>query len=131
VHNPGLRKLPHASDALEPYIDAQTMQIRHDRHHQGCVDNLNKTVASGSSLSKLTAEELLERLDSLPAQVRTQIRNQGGGHANHSLWQTLAPAAQSGKPSIFNCYPSSQAGHHRSKNAERLRRARWAHETGD
>jgi Fe-Mn family superoxide dismutase len=95
-----LPKLPYAYDALEPYIDAQTMQIHHDKHHQAYVDNLNKAVAGDAALSKLTVEELLERLDTLPANVRTAVRNQGGGHANHSLfWQTLCPAAKSGKPS--------------------------------
>jgi Fe-Mn family superoxide dismutase len=95
-----LPKLPYAYDALEPYIDAQTMQIHHDKHHQAYVDNLNKAVAGDPALFKLTVEELLERLDTLPATVRTAVRNQGGGHANHSLfWQTLCPASKSGKPS--------------------------------
>lgn len=95
-----LPKLPYAVDALEPYIDAQTMQIHHGKHHQAYVDNLNKAVAADASLSRLTAEELLQRLDTLPAAIRTAVRNHGGGHANHSLfWQTLAPAARSGKPS--------------------------------
>ena len=94
-----LPKLPYAYDALEPYIDAQTMQIHHDRHHQAYVDNLNRAVGSDAALSKLSVEELLERLDTLPAAVRTAVRNQGGGHANHTLfWQTLAPASKSGKP---------------------------------
>jgi Fe-Mn family superoxide dismutase len=95
-----LPKLPYAFDALEPYIDAQTMQIHHDKHHQAYVDNLNKAVGADAALSKLSVEELLQRLDTLPAAVRTQVRNQGGGHANHSLfWQTLCPASKSGKPS--------------------------------
>ena len=94
-----LPKLPYAYDALEPYIDAQTMQIHHDKHHQAYVDNLNKAIAADATLSKLTVEELLQRLDTLPAAVRTAVRIQGGGHANHSLfWQTLCPAAKSGKP---------------------------------
>jgi len=94
-----LPKLPYAYDALEPYIDAQTMQIHHDKHHQAYVDNLNKAVAGDLALARLTVEELLQRLDTLPAAIRTQVRNQGGGHANHSLfWQTLCPAARSGKP---------------------------------
>jgi Fe-Mn family superoxide dismutase len=88
-----LPPLPYAFDALEPYIDARTMEIHHDKHHQAYVDNLNKAVASDSSLSGMTVEELLAKLDTLPAPVRTAIRNQGGGHANHSLfWQTLGPA---------------------------------------
>jgi len=95
-----LPKLPYAYDALEPYIDAQTMQIHHDRHHQAYVDNLNKAVAGDPALAMLSVDELLERVDSLPSPIRTQVRNQGGGHANHSLfWQTLAPASKSGKPS--------------------------------
>jgi Fe-Mn family superoxide dismutase len=95
-----LPELPYAYDALEPYIDARTMQIHHDKHHQAYVDNLNKAVAGDPALAKFTVEQLLEGLDTLPAGVRTAIRNQGGGHANHSLfWQTLAPAAKSGKPS--------------------------------
>ena len=94
-----LPKLPYAYDALEPYIDAQTMQIHHDKHHQAYVDNLNKAVATDPALTRLSVEELLQRLDTLPAAIRTQVRNQGGGHANHSLfWQTLCPASKSGKP---------------------------------
>ena len=91
--------LPYSTDALEPYIDAATMQIHHDKHHQAYVDNLNKAVAGDPALAKLSVEELLLRLDTLPAAIRTQVRNQGGGHANHSLfWQTLCPASKSGKP---------------------------------
>ncbi len=94
-----LPKLPYAYDALEPYIDAQTMQIHHDKHHQAYVDNLNKAIGGDPVLSKLSVDELLLRLDTLPAAIRTQVRNQGGGHANHSLfWPSLAPAAHSGKP---------------------------------
>ncbi|MGA2148358.1 MAG: superoxide dismutase [Bryobacteraceae bacterium] len=94
-----LPKLPYAYDALEPYIDAQTMQIHHDKHHQAYVDNLNKAVAGEPALAGMTVEQLLGKLDSLPAAVRTAVRNQGGGHANHSLfWLTLAPASQAGKP---------------------------------
>jgi len=94
-----LPKLPYAYDALEPYIDAETMRIHHDKHHQAYVDNLNKAIAADPALSKMSVDELLRRLDTLPANVRTAVRNQGGGHANHSLfWQTLCPAAQSAKP---------------------------------
>jgi superoxide dismutase, Fe-Mn family len=94
-----LPKLPYAFDALEPFIDAQTMQIHHDKHHQAYVDNLNKAIGADPALSRLSVEDLLRRLDTLPAAVRTAVRNQGGGHANHSLfWQTLCPASKSGKP---------------------------------
>jgi Fe-Mn family superoxide dismutase len=95
-----LPKLPYAFDALEPFIDAQTMQIHHGRHHQAYVDNLNKAVATDDALAKLPVEDLLRRLDTIPAAIRTAVRNHGGGHANHSLfWETLAPAAKSGAPS--------------------------------
>jgi Fe-Mn family superoxide dismutase len=88
-----LPPLPYAADALEPYIDAQTMTIHHDKHHQAYVDNLNKAVANAPSLAGMSVEELLAKLDTVPEAVRTAVRNQGGGHANHSLfWQTLAPA---------------------------------------
>jgi Fe-Mn family superoxide dismutase len=94
-----LPKLPYAYDALEPYIDARTMEIHHDKHHQAYVDNLNKAVAGDPALAALTVEQLLRRIDSLPAPLRTPVRNQGGGHANHSLfWETLAPSSKSGKP---------------------------------
>lgn len=95
-----LPKLPYPYDALEPYIDALTMQIHHDKHHQAYVNNLNKAVASEPSLAGVSVEDLLRRLDTLPPVVRNAIRNQGGGHANHSLfWMTLTPASKSGKAS--------------------------------
>jgi Fe-Mn family superoxide dismutase len=94
-----LPKLPYAYDALEPYIDAQTMQIHHDKHHQAYVDNLNKAIAADPLLGKRSVEDLLIHLDTLPQGIRTAVRNQGGGHANHSLfWLTLAPASKSGNP---------------------------------
>jgi Fe-Mn family superoxide dismutase len=94
-----LPNLPYAYDALEPFIDAQTMQIHHDKHHKAYVDNLNKAVSAYPDLAKLSVEQLLERLDTLPEAIRTAVRNQGGGHANHSLfWLTLTPATKSGKP---------------------------------
>lgn len=95
-----LPPLPYSYDALEPYVDAQTMHIHHDKHHQAYVDNLNKAVASEPSLAGKSVEELLANLDTLPQSVRTAVRNQGGGHANHSLfWQTLTPASRQKKPS--------------------------------
>src|SRR4030095_2713786 len=82
--------LPYAYEALEPHIDAQTMQIHHDKHHQTYVDNLNKAVASHSEFAAMTVEELLMKLDTLPQEIKTAVRNSGGGHANHSLfWKTL------------------------------------------
>jgi len=119
-----LPKLPYAYDALEPYIDAQTMQIHHDKHHQAYVDNLNKAVAGDSALSKLTVDQLLERLDTLPAYVRTAVRNQGGGHANHTLfWQTLCSAAKSEKPSGGLASAIAQSFGDQTKFEDQLRAA--------
>ena len=94
-----LPPLPYAYDALEPFLDAQTMQIHHDKHHQAYVDNLNKAIASEPSLAGKDLDALLANPDTVPAAVRTQIRNQGGGHANHSIfWSTLTPASKQKKP---------------------------------
>ena len=85
-----LPPLPYADDALEPHIDAQTMTIHHDKHHQAYVDNLNKALAGSPDLAIRPLDELLRDLDKLPEQVRTAVRNHGGGHANHSLfWKCL------------------------------------------
>lgn len=96
-----LPKLPYTFDALEPHIDAQTMEIHHDRHHKAYVDNLNKAVAGTDWAGKPVAE-LLMSLDKLPEKVRTAVRNNGGGHYNHSLfWELMSP--KGGKPSgAFN-----------------------------
>ena len=89
-----LPPLPYAVDALEPYLDAQTMQIHHDKHHQAYVTNLNKAVAGHADLSAMSVEDLVRGLDKVPAEMRTAIRNHGGGHANHSLlWTSLAKSA--------------------------------------
>lgn len=82
-----LHPLPYAYDALEPYIDTLTMQIHHDKHHQAYVDNLNKAIA-GTDAEDLTLEELMANISSYPAAVR----NNGGGHFNHTLfWSILGP----------------------------------------
>jgi Fe-Mn family superoxide dismutase len=78
--------LPYAYDALEPYFDATTMHLHHDKHHQAYVNNLNVAVAAHPELAGKTVWELVENLNSLPDSVRTAVRNQGGGHANHSFW---------------------------------------------
>ena len=83
-----LPPLPYAFDALEPYIDAQTMQIHHDKHHQAYVDNLNAAIAKHPELASKSLEELLGALDAVPEDIRTAVRNHGGGHANHSLFWT-------------------------------------------
>ncbi|MGC9311169.1 MAG: superoxide dismutase [Sediminispirochaetaceae bacterium] len=89
--------LPYAYDALEPYIDARTMEIHHDKHHVGYTAKLNKAL-EGSSLADTPIEELLKGLDGLPDEIRTAVRNNGGGHYNHSLfWEVMAPNA-GGRP---------------------------------
>ncbi len=88
----GPYKLPplgYAFDALEPYIDARTMEIHHDKHHQAYVNNLNVAVA-GTHFGNQPVEQLIANLDQLPEKIRTAVQNNGGGHANHSLfWQLL------------------------------------------
>jgi Fe-Mn family superoxide dismutase len=83
-----------AYDALDPYIDAETMELHHDKHHQTYVDNLNKAIEPYPHLADLTIENLLRRLDQVPEEIRTAVRNHGGGHANHQLfWEILGPKA--------------------------------------
>jgi Fe-Mn family superoxide dismutase len=86
-----LPKLPYGFDALEPHIDAKTMQIHHDLHHQAYVDNLNKLVA-GTEWASKPLEEIVKNINKVPEKVRTGVRNNGGGHYNHSLfWQMMSP----------------------------------------
>jgi Fe-Mn family superoxide dismutase len=86
-----LPALPYAFDALEPHIDAKTMEIHHDRHHATYVNNLNAAL-EGQNVGEQTIEELISKLNELPESIRTAVRNNGGGHANHSLfWQILSP----------------------------------------
>jgi Fe-Mn family superoxide dismutase len=93
-----LPPLGYAFDALEPHIDAQTMQIHHDKHHASYITNLNKAVAGEASLAGKTVEQLVANLSSVPEAIRTAVRNQGGGHANHSLFWTLLKKNGGGKP---------------------------------
>lgn len=86
-----LPKLPYAYDALEPYIDAQTMEIHHTKHHNTYVTNLNAAV-EGTEFADKDLIELISNLDAVPADKQTAVRNNGGGHANHSLfWEILTP----------------------------------------
>src|SRR6187401_3251563 len=85
-----LPPLGYAFDALEPHIDAKTMEIHHDKHHMAYVGNLNRAVADYPDLQKKSVEDLLRNLSTLPEKARTAIRNHGGGHANHAFfWQML------------------------------------------
>ena len=85
-----LPPLPYAFDALEPHIDAKTMEIHHDKHHQTYITNLNKAVADQPELAKKSVEELVRGLALVPESIRKAVQNHGGGHANHSLfWQSM------------------------------------------
>jgi Fe-Mn family superoxide dismutase len=89
-----LPPLPYPANALEPAIDAKTMEIHHGRHHAAYVANLNKALAKYSDWMNKPIEEVLRNLNSIPADVRTAVRNNGGGHANHTLfWQVMGPKA--------------------------------------
>ena len=86
-----LPPLPYANDALEPYIDAQTMEIHHDKHHQTYITNLEKAVA-GTDLEGKSSEELVRNLDAVPEDKRTAVRNNAGGDVNHAFfWDLLTP----------------------------------------
>jgi Fe-Mn family superoxide dismutase len=90
-----LPPLPYANDALEPTIDALTMEIHHDRHHQAYVTNLNAAV-EGTEYADMDINELMRNLNSVPEEKRTAVRNNGGGHANHSFfWELLTPGGSS------------------------------------
>jgi len=87
-----LPALNYAYDALEPHIDALTMEIHHSRHHQTYINNLNAALEEAPELANLTVEALLRRVDELPANLQGAVRNHGGGHANHTLfWQVMSP----------------------------------------
>ena len=89
-----LPELPYAYDALEPYIDSQTMKIHHGKHHQAYVTNLNKALEDYPDLQEKTALELIIDLDDIPKEIRTAVRNHGGGHVNHTLfWTVMGPRA--------------------------------------
>ena len=89
-----LPPLPYAKDALEPHIDALTMEIHHDKHHNAYVTNLNKALEGHPELQSKSLEDLLKSLDSLPEAIRAAVRNNGGGHSNHTFfWQIMGPNA--------------------------------------
>src|SRR3954470_4663351 len=87
-----LPNLPYAFDALEPHIDAQTMQIHHGKHHQAYVNNLNAAIEKAPELAGKSLDELMRGINSVPEAVRTAVRNNGGGHWNHSFfWKLMGP----------------------------------------
>ena len=89
-----LPKLPYAYDALEPHIDAETMHLHHEKHHQTYVNNVNAALANHPELAAKSIEDLVSDMNAIPADIRTAVQNNGGGHANHSLfWTVMAPNA--------------------------------------
>jgi len=94
-----LPDLPYAYNALEPSIDERTMQIHHDKHHAAYVKNLNDALAGHDDLLAMPIEELMRSLDNVPEAIRTKVRNNGGGHANHTLfWEIMGPSDPKGAP---------------------------------
>src|SRR5437764_5832602 len=86
-----LPPLPYSFDALEPHIDAKTMEIHHDRHHKAYVDNLNKALDGHPDLQNKSIENLLRDINKVPENIRNAVRNNGGGHANHTMfWEIMA-----------------------------------------
>ena len=87
-----LPPLPYAPDALEPHIDAQTMQIHHGKHHQAYVNNLNTALEKAPDFAGLSLDDLMKNINTVPESVRTAIRNNGGGHWNHTFfWESMGP----------------------------------------
>jgi len=94
-----LPPLPYANDALEPHIDARTMEIHHDRHHAAYINNANAALEGHADLQGKGVEDLLRNLGAVPEAIRTAVRNNAGGHANHSLfWKVIGPG-KGGQPS--------------------------------
>jgi Fe-Mn family superoxide dismutase len=93
-----LPPLPYPTNALEPHIDAMTMEIHHGRHHKAYVDNVNKALEGHANLQNKPIEQLLREINQVPENIRTAVRNNGGGHANHTMfWEIMGPGA-GGKP---------------------------------
>lgn len=93
-----LPPLPYAFDALEPHIDARTMEIHHDRHHAAYINNANAALEGNAELQAKSVEDLLRSLSAVPESIRTAVRNNAGGHANHSLfWKVIGPG-KGGQP---------------------------------
>jgi Fe-Mn family superoxide dismutase len=93
-----LPPLPYSFDALEPHIDAKTMEIHHDKHHGTYVTNLNKALEAHADLQNQSIDDLLKKLDAIPENIRTAVRNNGGGHWNHSLFWPLMKKGSGGEP---------------------------------
>ena len=122
-----LPDLPYAHNALEPHIDAQTMEIHHGKHHNAYVTNLNNALDGHADLQAKSIEDLISDLDSVPEGIRTAVRNNGGGHANHSLFWTVMTPGGGGEPSadladaITSAFGSMDAGHEKWAQAATTR----------
>jgi superoxide dismutase, Fe-Mn family len=92
-----LPPLPYSTNALEPHIDAKTMEIHHGKHHKAYVDNVNKAL-EGKGIAEQSIEDLCRNIDKIPENIRTAVRNNGGGHANHSLFWLIMSSKGGGKP---------------------------------
>ena len=114
-----LPPLPYAYDALEPHFDARTMEIHHTKHHQTYVTNLNNALKEAGVDDSAPVEELITRIDTLPQQIQTAVRNNGGGHANHSLFWTVLKAGGGGQPSgaVANAIERDLGGYDKFKEA--------------
>ena len=93
-----LPELPYAHDALEPHIDARTMEIHHSKHHNTYITNVNTALEGHDDLAAKSVEDLISDLDAVPEAIRTAVRNNGGGHANHSLFWTVMSGSGGGAP---------------------------------
>ena len=93
-----LPDLPYAHDALEPHIDARTMEIHHGKHHQAYINNVNGALEGNEELAGKSVEDLVSDLDSVPEDIRGAVRNNGGGHANHSLFWSVMGPGKGGEP---------------------------------
>src|SRR6186713_2077659 len=93
-----LPPLPYPNNALEPHLDARTMEIHHDKHHAAYITNLNKAIGEAPELARKSVEDLLKDLNAVPEKVRAAVRNHGGGHYNHSLFWQMMKKGGGGEP---------------------------------
>src|SRR3954471_14430218 len=93
-----LPKLPYDYNALEPHIDARTMEIHHTKHHQAYITNLNNAIKGKADLENKSVEDLIKNLNAVPEDIRTVVRNNGGGHANHTFFWTIIGPKAGGMP---------------------------------
>ena len=115
-----LPKLPYAYADLEPHIDAKTMEIHHGKHHKAYVDNVNKAL-EGKGIAYESIEDLCRNIDKIPEDIRTAVRNNGGGHANHSLFWQIMSAKGGGKPGGKGPGGKPSGGRGMTRNADRRR----------